>query len=159
MILKSQRVVVSNSERQAARAYYRRKAADAGRKVWGKTERASWLAKHPNHEPPWKMSPTTRYRRYRLAAIKLLGGWCRLCGWHAHPWGLEFDHIDRTTKQFNPTAVFQSRSWRFASAYLKTNCQLLCSTCHRLKTAAFGDATGKPNEAARAIYDRMIEDQ
>lgn len=65
-------------------------------------------------------------------ARRHLGGRCVACGTTE---GLEFDHIDPTTKNF----VVTSKAAHVPMAALKAEvalCQLLCVTCHLGKTLA-----------------------
>lgn len=61
--------------------------------------------------------------------IESQGGACAVCGSSAN---LEVDHIDRTTKLCNPTAIW-SRNKNFREAELD-KCQVLCNDCHSKKT-------------------------
>lgn len=69
-----------------------------------------------------------RYYRRRAEAISQLGGKCVKCGTASQ---LEFDHIDPETKSFD-LANFSVSEKRFQEELSK--CQLLCRTCHALKT-------------------------
>jgi len=71
-----------------------------------------------------------RWTKRRAKALELLGGKCVRCGWIE---GLEFDHIDPTTKVMT-IARASSRSEVFFWAEVN-KCQLLCDACHLVKTA------------------------
>ena len=67
-------------------------------------------------------------RRRRLDAIAEFGGQCVKCGSKEN---LEFDHIDPKTK-------ISHVMWSWAEVRRRaelTKCQLLCSDCHKAKTA------------------------
>lgn len=87
-----------------------------------------------------------RYRARREAALVQLGGTCALCGATEN---LEFDHVDRTTKRGEISRLFSRGEARYKQELEK--CQLLCSSCHRAKSAAEiavdhgGGLTGKRN--------------
>jgi 5-methylcytosine-specific restriction endonuclease McrA len=82
-------------------------------------------------------------RRQRL--IEMLGGKCVRCGTTE---GLEFDHIDPSTKRFS-VCVGLTRAW----AELVTEaekCQLLCRPDHLIKTAE--DRGEPPHGRYRYVY-------
>ena len=66
--------------------------------------------------------------------IKCEIGGCKQCGWfdkdNLHV--LQFDHIDRSTKLFNVSALASSKIEIIEEEIKK--CQLLCVNCHKLKT-------------------------
>lgn len=80
-------------------------------------------------------------RERRQRAIDLLGGKCAHCGATEE---LEFDHIDPTTKhpslkhKNTRTGMPWSRSWAWLEIEL-AKCQLLCTSCHKVKTSADGE--------------------
>lgn len=65
----------------------------------------------------------------RDKAIKTLGGSCVECGSTDK---LEFDHKSRETKSYHVGGIW-SRSWDFIWKELD-KCQLLCESCHLVKT-------------------------
>lgn len=73
------------------------------------------------------------YHRKKNELIQLLGGQCLKCG---SVYNLEFDHIDPTTKLF-PISNLLSHAWDVVLVEVK-KCQLLCSDCHKKKTAIDG---------------------
>jgi hypothetical protein len=79
--------------------------------------------------------------RERLAmARKRLGGFCVRCGATDD---LDFDHIDRTTKV---RKISEATNWsmeRFLAEVDK--CQLLCKSCHPIKSAEVGDNKAVPH--------------
>jgi 5-methylcytosine-specific restriction endonuclease McrA len=76
-----------------------------------------------------------RHQQRLLWALELLGGCCIRCGSIE---GLEFDHIDRTTKVAN----ISDKLSRWSIARLMDElqkCQLLCKDCHLKKGREVGD--------------------
>ena len=65
----------------------------------------------------------------RMFAFKLLGGCCVRCGATE---GLEFDHIDSTTKTDTIAGLWTAREATFLAELRK--CQILCKECHQTKT-------------------------
>lgn len=72
-----------------------------------------------------------KIRRYRTkaAAIALLGGACRRCGWSGNQAAFEFHHL--RDKSFTLGGVGH-KSWEVIKKELK-KCELLCSNCHRIE--------------------------
>lgn len=68
------------------------------------------------------------YYKRRAKIIEFMGGVCNLCG-STHE--LEFDHINRDEKAFD---IRDNLTLNSILDELQ-KCQLLCSDCHRLKTA------------------------
>lgn len=81
------------------------------------------------------MSCNTKIRRLRakMAAVKLLGGKCRRCGFSGHVAAFEFHHV-RGKKEFAIGNV-SNKSWATIRRELK-KCELLCSNCHRITHAS-----------------------
>lgn len=79
-------------------------------------------------------SCNTQIRRIRAktAAVKLLGGKCKNCGWSGHLAGFEFHHA-KGEKEFAIGNV-SNKSWSVIKHELK-KCELLCSICHRIHHA------------------------
>lgn len=67
----------------------------------------------------------------RDAFITSKGGVCARCGSSDR---LEVDHIDRSLKTMSPTRLW-SRCEEIRNKEL-VNCQVLCNSCHKEKTAA-----------------------
>lgn len=93
--------------------------------------------------PPWagKAKWSKKYHRDRRTtrrkqAIVLLGGRCLDCGdsFPDHPEIYDFDHA-RGTKKHNVSHLFTASSWKKIAEELK-KCDLVCSNCHRVRTAA-----------------------
>ena len=71
-----------------------------------------------------------KYRDY-LNRYKLERG-CELCGYSEHFAALELDHIDPSTKLFDPSRG-RDHPWEKFLAELD-KCRVLCSNCHRIHT-------------------------
>ena len=71
-----------------------------------------------------------RYAQRKSKALSFLGGQCVQC---ASVEDLEFDHIDPDTKSFTVTTRLDSSSWEDIEVEL-LKCQLLCKSCHDMKT-------------------------
>ena len=78
-----------------------------------------------------------RYKRRKLEATSLLGSICNMCGSEKD---LEFDHIDKNTKKYTIANIWSYSEKKFWDEIKK--CQLLCSSCHDLKT---NEDLGKQN--------------
>lgn len=73
------------------------------------------------------------YKRRKAKIISYLGGKCVECG-KTH--SLEIDHIDPSTKEFNPL-----RKWSYKWGTLTKEldkCELRCSPCHADRTIEEG---------------------
>jgi hypothetical protein len=73
-----------------------------------------------------------RYGLEREAAIALLGGRCVKCGTTEN---LEIDHIDPKKKSFTLAGNMHTKPVAAVKRELR-KCQLLCETCHMVKTIA-----------------------
>lgn len=71
-----------------------------------------------------------RYHKRKAKAIMQLGGVCVDCGTDKN---LHFDHIDPNTKSFTLGQRLSSVSEKKLQEELD-KCQLLCQTCHELKS-------------------------
>jgi hypothetical protein len=72
-----------------------------------------------------------RRKKKKQQLIEHLGGKCCGCGISEN---LQFDHIDRTQKQF---VISEIIDWHISKIIPEVNkCQLLCSECHNVKTRA-----------------------
>jgi len=74
---------------------------------------------------------TKRYRDLMDECKESLGGACAECGTTDD---LEFDHVDKTTKEFTITDGMAVSRPRLFEELRK--CQLLCTSCHKKKTSA-----------------------
>lgn len=72
-----------------------------------------------------------KVRRYRLklAAIELLGGKCKRCGWSGNPVAFDFHHTG--SKDFTIASV-GTISWKRVRKEV-VKCVLLCAICHRIE--------------------------
>lgn len=75
-------------------------------------------------------------------ATELLGGKCVWCGSTEN---LEFDHIDASTKEIDISKMFRNRAKHTWQAELQ-KCQLLCRTCHKVKSRVEGNHAGGHNK-------------
>lgn len=75
----------------------------------------------------------TKLRRHRvkLAAIQLLGGKCKRCGWKGHWVGYDFHHTNPESKEFMIGGM-ANKSWLVVRKELE-KCELLCAICHRIE--------------------------
>ena len=80
-----------------------------------------------------------RRNENRAWAIHLLGGKCARCG-STHQ--LEFDHKDPSTMSFRIATYIGWNREKLVPELMK--CQLLCSPCHRKKTALERNYSGRP---------------
>lgn len=83
-----------------------------------------------------KKNDALRHRRERnkQERIEYLGGKCVGCGTTEN---LQFDHKDRTIKEFNISKKPDHTLEKIKEELDK--CQLLCDSCHRIKTRANHD--------------------
>jgi transposase len=70
-----------------------------------------------------------RRRRMKEIRVAEAGGRCVLCGYDRYLGGLEFHHLDPSTKEFSLGAAGVTRSIERARAEAR-KCVLLCATCH-----------------------------
>lgn len=96
---------------------------------------------YPGYHREWRA-----LRRWigRMQAIELLGGRCANCGYNVNLDGLEFDHVIPTRKSSRVSLV-SSIFWKTPLdkiGELVSDCQLLCGTCHRIKTRREARETG-----------------
>jgi 5-methylcytosine-specific restriction endonuclease McrA len=72
----------------------------------------------------------SRYWRRKTVAVEHLGGRCAHC---ESTDGLEFDHVDPSSKEFTVTNRLDSAPWEVILGEL-AKCQLLCQPCHAAKS-------------------------
>ena len=70
-------------------------------------------------------------RRSKLDVYKQKKG-CVECGYNGHPYALEWDHIDPSTKTKVVSAFYAGSLSRLFEEVRK--CQVLCGNCHNIKT-------------------------
>jgi len=73
-----------------------------------------------------------RYNKRKAEAIEILGGVCVVCG---STEDLQFDHLNPSTKKFSLGKLWSSSQEVFLEELSK--CQLLCFTCHQIKTIVY----------------------
>lgn len=83
----------------------------------------------------------SKYREWRKSTIEKLGGRCVVCGITE---GLEIDHIDSSTKLYNPSCLYSRRKEVIDSELEK--CHLLCKKHHKLKTYLFKECKNNHSE-------------
>jgi hypothetical protein len=70
-----------------------------------------------------------RRREIKRILVAEAGGACALCGYDRSPAGLQFHHVDPSTKGFGLAKGGLTRSLAAARAEA-SKCVLLCATCH-----------------------------
>jgi 5-methylcytosine-specific restriction endonuclease McrA len=89
-----------------------------------------------------------RYHERREKAIEKLGGKCTKCGSSD---GLQFDHVDPTTKKFSIGTLSSINEDAFNKEVDK--CQLLCDSCHQSKTLLdLGRVSAKDTHGTLSSY-------
>lgn len=86
------------------------------------------------------------YHTRRAIFIERLGGRCVSCGSIE---GLEFDHVDPETKDFNVSKRLTQKMEKILPEIDK--CQLLCGSCHAEKTR---DQEGRAEHGGKTMYSR-----
>jgi 5-methylcytosine-specific restriction endonuclease McrA len=94
-----------------------------------------------------------RYYKKRQEFIELLGGACVSCGAGTK---LEFDHVEASTKAFDIGKYMLVCSHAALLAELK-KCQLLCTACHKAKTALKKDGFAKKARGERVSTSVLKE--
>lgn len=91
----------------------------------------------PYSDPERNRTYKRRWQAHRRKALKAkliehLGGECCRCGFKDFPEGLEFHHINRSTKNPRLRKHIGFRELTEADAMAEVEgCLLLCSNCHR----------------------------
>ena len=90
--------------------------------------------RYPKYHKAWR---DKRRNEYRAEAFDYLGNCCNTCGYNENHDGLEIDHInprrsDNTGFKFS-SSTWWTKTWDKIIIELD-KCQLLCGTCHRIKT-------------------------
>jgi 5-methylcytosine-specific restriction endonuclease McrA len=91
----------------------------------------------PIKDPERRRTYKRRWQTHRRKALKAklieyLGGACCRCGFDAFAEGLEFHHIDRSTKNPRLRGALGFRELREEDAFAEAEkCILLCSNCHK----------------------------
>lgn len=92
-----------------------------------------------------------RWEQRRQKLIEFLGGKCFQCGATE---GLEFDHIDPTTKSFTIAHCPTASEERMLAEIKK--CQLLCHACHEKKTYSTTKLGRKMTPEERKKYNAEL---
>lgn len=71
------------------------------------------------------------WRRKVMDRFKTSKG-CAECGYNAHPYALEFDHVDPSQKTMAISQMY-CYTWERVKEEL-SKCQVLCGNCHNIKT-------------------------
>lgn len=108
-----------------------------------------------------------RNRQLTAYFVRLAGGCCQRCGYREAIAALDFHHINRNEKAYNPTPIIVSGDIEAASREVG-KCVLLCSNCHREYEAGLwrcefvrrSDGIGwaiKPGSMVATSYDDLEE--
>lgn len=108
-----------------------------GKELWlSKDKFEEWRSKEIARAVEWQTRRAKEIGEL-LNAYKLSKG-CEECGYKEHPYALDFDHIDPSTKHFNigrsRAKVSIDKIWEEVA-----KCRVLCANCHRIKTFTNGD--------------------
>lgn len=81
------------------------------------------------------MSENSKYvirsqKRKKYDVVERFGGQCQICGYNKCLNALELHHLDKTKKEYQPSYIIKSGSWKRIDKELE-NCILLCANCHR----------------------------
>lgn len=95
-----------------------------------------------------------QYEEYKKGLV------CTDCGFEGHRnvWAIEFDHIDRNTKERTVSRmVSDGIAWKRILAEIK-KCEPVCSNCHRARERRRMDEMGKeayrqPSPSESALHD------
>lgn len=114
-------------KKQREKERYARKMADPERAKKYREQTKKW--KEENRD---RLNATIRARKAKNKAylIEMLGGKCVGCGTTEN---LQFDHIDRKKKSFTIGKILESSLENKLIPEAK-KCQLLCKSCHQIKT-------------------------
>jgi hypothetical protein len=109
-------------------------------------------AKVTDYKAAWR-------ERVRSWAVSLLGGKCSHCEWDGS--GLQFDHIDAATKDFEISVGIRNGYGRGRLEQELKKCQLLCLPCHQEKSRLAGETGGgwnridDPRHGTAVMYGKM----
>lgn len=70
-----------------------------------------------------------RIKRYKIAAVNLLGGKCERCGYNKCVDALEFHHKKGFSKEDTVAKLLSKRGWAVIEKEVY-KCELLCANCH-----------------------------
>ena len=121
--------IKDNKEKYAeyARKSYHKRMADPDKRAAQKAVRNAW---YEANKADVLIKQRDKKRQRKLDAINYLGGVCKQCHGTFHPAIFEFHHRDPTTKDADPSKLF-NRSWERILEEID-KCDLLCANCHRL---------------------------
>lgn len=77
-----------------------------------------------------KQAVSQRRRKLRQMALDLKGSKCAVYGYNKCSEALEFHHLDKDKKEFNPSYKGLTRSWDKIKQEIE-KCILVCANCHR----------------------------
>lgn len=121
----------TESQIEARRAHMRQE----DRKIVRRASAAKWRAKNPDLARQRSRNSQLKLRHTRKSElIAYKGGKCTDCGESFPDCCFDFDHRDPAQKSFN----LGTRILRLSIADLKQEadkCDLVCSNCHRIRTA------------------------
>ncbi|WKV17092.1 hypothetical protein [Salmonella phage PKM.Hi.22.6] len=86
---------------------------------------------HQNNKVRRQIDARERKRASKLKAMEYMGNKCADCDGIFHPAIYQFHHLDMTTKDKNPSALFGMK-WERLQAELD-KCVMLCANCHMLR--------------------------
>lgn len=99
-----------------------------------------------HHQPPRRITfadgswiNNREYQRHRRSRRQYwinkykCGKGCELCGYNAHGVALDFDHLDRAKKNFNPSSQSMTHNLKRLFDEIR-KCRILCANCHRIHT-------------------------
>ena len=86
-------------------------------------------------------------RSAKLAALKTP---CVVCGWFDHPVGIDFHHLDPSTKSFT---IGREQNRRWDSVVEEVNkCVCLCACCHRMVHKGIIDLEDHLRQCSRTTH-------
>lgn len=94
--------------------------------------------------------------RLRAAAVKLQAG-CADCGFRGHPRALDFDHVRGVKVSGVAQLCLTAATWEDVEAEI-AKCEVVCSTCHRVRTAHRAEATRavRDSHPARSAWEARV---
>lgn len=102
-----------------------------GRHVCLPCQREAGRRRHNQHG---KAEKQLRRNMNFYQAIEYLGGRCVDCGYFCDLRGLEFDHVDGRDEAPCISSILHYYAWDAIEIELD-KCDLVCGTCHRIRTA------------------------
>lgn len=96
----------------------------------GEKIRANNRERYRKNPIPRKVYEKARNARFKRPFVELAGRSCQRCGYSEFLSGLEFHHVDHTSKDATPVRLINSGNYEQAYAELE-KCALLCRNCHQ----------------------------